>query len=744
MSLSGSPEYCGPAPAPAPAGGMPTDEAWLQVRLKLRPDLIVEQREQAGRIVFLIGDPVRNKFFQVGELEKQVIGAFDGTATVAEIAQANFYDEAGRSASVQAIQIAKWLVQHHLGTIIGADNSKRVQERARILHKASRFGLLNLISFRIPLFNPTRLLNRLQPVAKWLFNPATFAVWLCLMVTAVVLVWQRQADFSLQFAGVLSGNGWIWMLVIWSGLKVVHELGHGLACRRYGGSVPEAGLLLLLFSPLAYVNVTSSWKFPSRWQRMAVAVAGMYIELFVAAFAAIAWTQFEEDSVWKDLCLHAFTMAGVTTVLFNANALMKFDGYYLLSDLLEIPNLYGKGQGWLWDRVRVLCLGWNPVQNRLTGPDRWIVPIYAILSAIWRLTVSFGLLVGAGVLFHGAGLLIAGVAIFSWYLAPAVKQFHSIRALNQQQPINRFRLATSGLSFALLLLGMFFVFSSPASKSAPAIARFENESILRASSDGFVKAIHVADGQQVTEGTLLLELENRQLETEVTVLETELDECQIQQRKALQAKELARYQSEQERARSIEEKLIEKRKQLAELRVFAPFEGVVLQRNLDFMSGCFLKQGEPLLTIAESSSLEIILSVEQDDFSGMQEGRRACYKAVFPGAPVTTCQIKLANPSASTVPVHEALCANYGGPLAVKPAPKTRGQESNSNQLELLTPRFNVELLASAELRDKLKAGQRGLVVFPVEQRSLGVHWYLSACRWIEKKIETAVQNSSN
>ncbi|MFM7564406.1 MAG: hypothetical protein ACKO81_15395, partial [Planctomycetota bacterium] len=137
---------------------MPTDEAWLQVRLKLRPDLIVEQREQAGRTVFLIGDPVRNKFFQVGDLEKQVIGAFDGSSTVAEIAQANFYDEAGRSASVQAIQIAKWLVQHHLGTIIGADNSKRVQERARILHKASRFGLLNLISFRMPLFNPTRLL----------------------------------------------------------------------------------------------------------------------------------------------------------------------------------------------------------------------------------------------------------------------------------------------------------------------------------------------------------------------------------------------------------------------------------------------------------------------------------------------------------------------------------------------------------------------------------------------------------
>jgi len=742
MSLSGSPERC--SPTPPPAGGLPTDEAWLQLRLKLRPDLVVEQREQAGRTVFLIGDPVRNKFFQVGELEKQVIGAFDGTATVAEIAQANFYDEAGRSASVQAIQIAKWLVQHHLGTIIGADNSKRVQERARILQKASRFGLLNLISLRLPLFNPTRLLNLLQPIARLLFHPVTFAVWLCLMATAVVLVWQRQADFSLQFAGVLSGNGWIWMLVIWSGLKVIHELAHGLACRRYGGSVPEAGILLLLFTPLAYVNVTSSWRFPSRWQRMKVAVAGMYVELFVAALAAIAWTQFEEDCLWKDLCLHAFTMAGVTTVLFNANALMKFDGYYLLSDLLEIPNLYGKGQGWLWDRMRILCLGWNPTQNRLTGPERWIVPVYAILSAVWRLLVSFGLLVGAGVLFHGAGLLLAGVAIFSWYLSPAIKQFHSIRQLNQQQPVNLFRLATSGLAVATLLLGIFFVFSSPASKSAPAIARFENESILRASSDGFVKAIHVSDGQRVSAGDLILELENKQLETEVAVLETQVEECLIQQRKTLQGKELAKYQAEQERAKSLEAKLTEKRSQLAELRVVAPFEGVVLQRNLEFMQGCFLKQGEPLVTVAESAALEIVVSVEQDDFSGLCGANDARFKAVFPGAPVAGCQVKLANPTASTVPVHEALCANYGGSLPVKPAATKRNQDSGRDELELLTPRFNVELLASPELQVSLKAGQRGLVVFPVEQRSLGVHWYLSACRWIEKKIETAVQESTN
>jgi len=741
MSSFGKPEV--ETTSPGAGAAAVNDEGWLQLRIKLRPDLQFEQREQQGRAVFLVGDPVRNKFFQVGELERRVISAFDGTRTVAEVAEANFYDVAGQRATVQATQVAKWLVQHHLATIIGADNSKRVQERARNLQRATKWGLLNLISLRFPLFNPTPLLDALKPLGNVLFHPVSVVVWLILMLVATGLIWQRQADFNLEFAGVLSGQQWIWLLLIWSGLKAIHELAHGLACRRYGGEVPEAGVLLLLLTPLAYVNVTSSWKFRSRWQRMTVAAAGMYLELFVAAIAAIIWTQLAEASLWKDLCLHTFIMASVTTVLFNANALMKFDGYYLFSDLVEIPNLYGKGTAWIWDRLRVQCLGWQPQQSLGKGWDRWIIPIYAVLSAAWRVLVSIGLIIGAGVLFHGVGLAIAATAVFSWYLTPAIKQIRAFSQLSQHQPLNWYRLGGSALIGLTSLIGIFLVFSSPASKSAPAIVRFENESVLRAGSDGFVQAIHVKDGQRVNKGQLLVELENSTLVTDVHLLEAQLEECRIQVRQHLQARELAKHQAELERKRSLEEQLAEKLAKVAELQLLAPFDGVILQRNLAHLPGCFLKQGEPVLTVAESAALEIVVSIEQDDFAGVQAVEGNAFRAVFPGAPVTACVLKATKPSASTTPVHEAMCASYGGPLAVKPKAKNRGNETDRTETELLTPRFNLELAATGELQKQLNAGQSGWVVFPVEQHSLGTYWYLAATRWLERKIDAAMHETN-
>jgi hypothetical protein len=141
--------------------------------------------------------------------------------------------------------------------------------------------------------------------------------------------------------------------------------------------------------------------------------------------------------------------------------------------------------------------------------------------------------------------------------------------------------------------------------------------------------------------------------------------------------------------------------------------------------------------------LEIVVSIEQDDFAGVQAVEGNAFRAVFPGAPVTACVLKATKPSASTTPVHEAMCASYGGPLAVKPKAKNRGNETDRTETELLTPRFNLELAATSELQKRLNAGQSGWVVFPVEQHSLGTYWYLAATRWLERKIDAAMHETN-
>lgn len=716
-----------------------SDDLWQSARIRLRPDLRFESRELGGEPSYLIADLPRHKYFQVGGIENKIIQACDGRATVAEIAALLAADDA-RVSSEQVGLVTRWLVQNQLAAIEGADNVTRLQERSRKLAAQKRWGLAHLICWRVPLFDPTRLLERCRGLADLAWHPLGWTIWVIVIALGLGVVATDFERLSSNCVGVLAGSRWVWLLVIWIGLKILHELGHGLACRKFGGGVPEAGVLLLLFTPLAYVNVTSSWQLASRWQRIAVSSAGMAVELLVAALAVIAWSNLNADSLLRDLCLNTFLMAGATTLLFNANPLMRFDGYYILSDMLDIPNLYLKGNAWIRDRVRGLVLGFEPVQPRLTARERWIVPVYGLCSMVWRLAVTIGLLIAASVLFHGLGWVIAGAALFSWYLAPQWRQLNEWRRNPARQRLPRRRLAIVAGCLAAFSAALFFVFGSPINKSAPAITRFEEETLLRAASAGFIAEILVDDGQSVEAGQPLLKLENEFLGSELTTLQLQAEESAIQARIYLQHQELAKYQAELERAASLNRQLLEKQRQVDELTIRAPFTGIVLQRDLRNRQGCFVQQGEPLITLAKTQRLEVIVSIAQEDFAQLVEGQSTTLRAVFGGLAVTECQIQNRNPAASTVPVHLALCASHGGPLPVRPMPHREENNRDPQSVELLSPRFNLELSLDTHSLHGLRSGQQGKVIFPVRQYSLGAYLYLSIREWLEEKVRAAMK----
>ena len=223
--------------------------------------------------------------------------------------------------------------------------------------------------------------------------------------------------------------------------KVVHEAAHGIACRRFGGEVPEAGVLLLLFTPMAYVNVTSMWRFANRWHRIVVASAGMYVELFISFLSIIIWQRY--PGVVGDIAFDVFMMSSVTTILFNANPLMRFDGYFILSDLLKIPNLYTKGTKWFADRIRSLYFGLPKTPN-LYGPgELGRVAIYGALAFFWKITICFSLIIGASVLFYGAGMILAAIGVVLWFVVPIATQIKGLFGPAAPYPVNRRRMAIS-------------------------------------------------------------------------------------------------------------------------------------------------------------------------------------------------------------------------------------------------------------------------------------------------------------
>ena len=734
--------------APSPTVGLVPgmgsgEDQWLDTRLTLRSELKFDARNQDQASFVVIEDPVRSKYFQIGDREYRFIASLDGKRTPRQIIETlnqtdvgkdNFLDEES------AKTICQWLVQSNLVFAESMDNAKRLNQQAGALRRAQLMGVLNPISCKFKLFNPNQILKAIQPGVQWLFSTWFFMLWCCVAGYALTQIYTHWDQMGAASRGILSGYGWLWLLILWLVLKVVHEAAHGIACRRYGGEVPEAGVLLLLFTPMAYVNVTSMWRFPNRWHRMVVAAAGMYVELFISFLALITWTR--TTGIIADVAFHVFIMSSVTTILFNANPLMRFDGYFLLSDLLCVPNLYTKGTKWFGDRLNSLFFGLPKTPNLCGAHERRRVAIYGCLAYFWKFSISISLIIGAGVLFHGAGLILSAVGVALWIGLPIYKNLQSVFGPTAKHPVRPIRIGISCIFVALIGISFFSILKAPATKSSPAIVQFADETVIRAAANGFIEQLMVKDGDEVKAGQVLVRLSNPNLKNEVVELERLAEEALTQSRIYKKQNELAQAMAEIKKYEELSSQVIEKREQAAGLNVEAPFDGFVFQRNLEHKIGSFAKRGDPILNVAQRQTKEIVVSIDQRDLESIEGNEGEMLRVVLPGMRVFNSKLVRVIPRASDIPTHPTLCAQAGGPLPVRPVVGNSGNQDEPS-LELMSPRFNVFLELDSDTSSQLHSGQRGRAFYSTCQQSLGSYFYLAARDWLEHKIELATQTAA-
>ena len=728
-----------PEMPPQPTG---QPDQWLDGKFTLRNELKFDSRTQNGKTFVVIEDPVRSKYFQVGAREYRFIASVDGNKTGREIIEAlNVKLPAGEKAYTEqtATEVCQWLMQSNLVFGNSVDNAKRLGQQVKASNRAKMIGLLNPISFKFNLFNPNSALAAVQPYVQWWFSSWFAVIWCVVAIYASTLMYTNWSKMGAASTGILSEHSWIWLLVTWILLKVVHETAHGVACRRYGGEVPEAGVLLLLFTPMAFVNVTSMWRFPNRWHRMVVSGAGMYVELFISFMSLIVWTRTE--GVIADTCFNIFLMASVTTILFNANPLMRFDGYFLLSDALAIPNLYTKGTNWFGDRLKSLFFGTPLTPNLCPQSELRTASIYGSMAFFWKISISVSLTIGAGVLFHGAGLVLSAIGVCLWFGIPIYKQVKSLFGENAKHPVNKTWMAISFGCLALLGVCLFSILKAPVHKSAPAIVQFADETFLRADADGFIKEVLVKDGDEVTKGQVLLVLDNPQLANEVVEIERFAAEALTQSRIYKNEDNMALSLAELKKHEELNQQIEEKKQQAAGLKVVAPFDGFVFQRGIENQIGNFANRGDPLLWVAQRQTKEVVVSIDQRDLESIEGSEGEQMRVVFPGQSVFETTLFRIDPRASKIPLHPSLCAQAGGPLPVRPSASPNGDEEEA-QVEMLDPRFNAFLKLDQENSNKLHSGQRGRAFFSTKRQSLGSYFYLAACDWLEDKIEIATQTA--
>ena len=718
-------------------------ETTLKLVFSIRKCLKFSTRFENGESFVSVEDPVRSKHYRIGLAEYRFIAKINGERSNANIfellknetgAQQGQQQASNELPQDQIVQIANWLLAMNLVTVNQSDNSLRLNAMAQQIERAKMKSWLNPISIRFSLFNPNRFLKSIQPATEWLFSSWFFVLWVMIGVYSLVCLvdnWQRVYASS---ANVLSSGSWIWLLITWFVLKVVHESAHGIACRKYGGEVPEFGVVFILFAPMAFVNVTSMWRFVNRWQRMVVSAAGMYVEFLVAFLAIIVWSQ--TDGVVASIAFSVMVMSSVTTILFNANPLMRFDGYFLLSDLLAIPNLYGKGGQWFSETTKQLFFG-VPKQTQFHANERVPVAIYGALAFVWRILIGLGLIIAASVLLQGAGLVLSGIGVVTWFALPILRQIVSLTDSNGQVKINKIRTAVSVACLVGFVVAGVYVFQAPATKSAPAIVQLHNESVIRSDASGFVTAIHVAEGQTVAKGDLLIELENPELANELVELTRLREEAKIQSRIHQQQGNQAMVQAETQRVYGLTDQIIEKQSAAKGLQVLATDDGVIVQRQLANRLGSFVEQGDELLTVAKLDSKEVVVSVDQSEYDATVWTTGKQLRLMFPGKAVVNATLVSINPRASQSPTFPSLTATQGGSLPVRTLVKSPSDDNELN-FELLSPRFDVTVSLPGDLGDQVLAGQRGYAYFESTEQSLASYLYLAACHWLESQIEMA------
>src|SRR5689334_17124426 len=451
-----------PSLAPAPAG-----QAAEHLVVKLRPDLIVQPQFYEGMTHYVVKDPIALKYFRFKVEEYFLLQQFDGKHSLQDVKKA--FERKYRPQTISIEDLTRFVAQLHEAGIILIDSP----EQAKVLIRRRRKNrwrkvwafLANILFIKIPIIDPERLLTGMYPYFRWIFTSYFVTASVGLMLAAITLVLSQWDLFYSKLPEFQSFFNWWTILSFWVSLavvKIIHEFGHGLTAKHYGGEVHEMGMLFLVLTPALYCDVTDSWLLPNKWHRIWISAAGIYVELFLASIATFVWF-YSEPGLLNSLSMATMFICSINTVLFNANPLLRYDGYYVMADWLEIPNLRIKSTQFFAYLIQEKVLGLEvPVQSYLPRSRRWLFVTYAIASYVYRWVVTFSIIfflyqflkpykLGSISAMLAVGSLVPLVAL------PLYQMFKFVKQPGRMRKVKKARAAGFAVAFVAIVAGILLI-----------------------------------------------------------------------------------------------------------------------------------------------------------------------------------------------------------------------------------------------------------------------------------------------
>lgn len=582
-----------------------------------------------------------------------------------------------------------------------------------------------LISPKLTLFAAEGPANRLEKKFGWLFTRVGFLVWSAVVLSALCIAWLQRVDFGRQLSTLFVPESWIWFMLLWVLIKAAHEAGHAVAAKHCGVQVREAGILIFMLTPTAYVNISDAWQLKRRRDRVTIAMAGVYIEVLIASLALWYWW-LASGEFSRQLAAQIVLLAGPGTLLVNANPLLRLDGYYALSDLLNIPNLRMHGRRLVGQFLERFLLG-RTIQTSLLDPWRTsVAAIHAVCSLAFQATWMLGMIVAVSYYKLGLGILLAVSAIFVWCVAPLVVWIRGLRSAADWEEI-RFRFIASATIATAMVIGVGFL-PSPWGRRLPVVVQYHDQQLARAAADGFVIDVPVKSGAKVNAGDLLIELDDPELRTRRAELVLECEAAELKIRQLVHSDQQALVDAEMQRLGSLRRQLAEIDRQVDALNVRAERGGTVITPHLEDIQGSFVRKGQVLVTIADEAEKEVLVSIPYSDLGAYllacKEKRESSIRlrggTRFKVVPETP------KPRLSDIIPHPALAAICGGPLPVIP----QTDESSRQSHRTTQPRSLSATRVRGTTAVVVYSGQQGILTIG-DDRSLWHRGWDAVDRWL-------------
>ncbi len=666
------------------------------VRPKVRPNLTLTAADEEPSRHYVLKDPISLRFFRLDERQKNLVALMDGRRTLAEIRAA--FDSKYRPDRISSEQLEGFLAQlWNVGLVIVESAEARdqqfqqVEKRARHLRWAK---FANPLSIKIPLGDPNAWLEKAMPWVQFVFQPGFVLFALVGFFAALVwttLSWRHASEmFRLQHE-YFTPETLLSLWVVLGLVKIAHELGHAFCCKVKGGDVHEMGVLLLFFFPALYCDVSDSWRFSRRRDRMAVAAAGMYVETILASLAMLVWWNSEPRSFLHSVAFHLMVVCTITTFTFNLNPLMRFDGYFLFSDWLGVPNLAEAANRNLKNQVLGL-LGCPATPEPLYSPfQRQVLEIYAVASFVFRMVVtatSFYLLHAFLKPYSIASLCypLAGLTLVSMAIWPMIQLTRSIYQQRVYRDWKVGRLLLIGTLTCLFVAAVFLV-PLPSFVDSLALVQIDPSALDRhmaPDSGGVLREILVREGQAVRAGQELLVFENPKIELALQVNEVD-QSLRLRQIEALTAARLASMKDagteslaglelELQSLRHMQQVL---RRQKENLVVRASREGTVVAIPGAENAGKWFERGREICQIGDTRHLRATLLVTAADQARIQVSQRVSIMPNGSGGAVTPGQVReIALTDVRQIPAQ--LSSRAGGNVVVDPATESTEEKPKS------------------------------------------------------------------